>query len=189
MRSPRPARRLWRCLIGMLILHLAGAAWAQQSAVRSYPLPEHGTIEFKIPPSWKDEIQQVKGTVPPTITWSQASGEGFRALVTVGWQDDQPGDRMSIEEAKERVEASMAGLEWKPENDPKVQELRGSSAHGYYFSAADPEPRPGGFKYRTQGIALTGELIVAFVLFTSDGQQQIIYQALAAIGGAIHRAR
>jgi hypothetical protein len=177
-----------RCFgIGLLALLSVEVARAQQTVARSYPVPEHGTIEFKIPSSWKDQMQQLKGTLPPTITWSQKTGPAFRTLVVVGWQEQEASARLTEAELKQRVDATMAARKSQSANEPRLQELNGPSARGYYFSATDHAPRPAEHKYLSQGIVLVDDLIVAFTIFTNDGQEGIVAAALAAIRSATHR--
>ncbi|MBI2819872.1 MAG: hypothetical protein HYX73_07825 [Acidobacteria bacterium] len=175
--------------LGLLAFLSLDAARAQETVARSYPVPEHGTIEFKIPSSWKDQIQQLKGALPPTITWSQKSGAAFRILVAVGWQDQEADARLTEAELKQRVDQAMAARESPSENELRLQELKGLSARGYYFSATARAPKPGEHKYLTQGIVLVDELIVAFTIFTNDGQEGIAADALAAIRSATQRKK
>jgi hypothetical protein len=176
---------------GLLAVLFVQAVRAQQTVTRSYPLPKHGTIEFKIPSSWKDQIQQLKGDLPPTITWSQQTAQqpaaAFRVLVTVGWQDQKAGAKMTEAELKHRLDQAMAAAEIQAEEKQLTMKgLQGPSAHGYYFSATDRAPRPGEHKYLTQGIALADDLIIAFTIFTSEGQQAVVAAALDAIRTATH---
>ena len=173
--------------LGLLALLIMQAARAQETVARSYPVPERGAIEFKIPSSWKDQVQQLKGTLPPTITWSQKSGAAFRILVAVGWQDQEADARLTEAELKQRVDQAMAARKSQSENELRLQELKGPSAHGYYFSATDRAPKPGEHKHLTQGIVLVDDLIVAFTILTNDGQEGIAADALAAIRSATHR--
>ncbi len=55
---------------------------AADSAVRSYPLPDRGTFELKVPPDWKEVVEKTNDGIPPTITFSPKSGAGFRVMVT-----------------------------------------------------------------------------------------------------------
>jgi hypothetical protein len=196
MRCPRVIQYF---VPGLLAVLFVNAARAQQTVTRSYPLPEHGSIAFKIPSSWKDQIQQLKGDLPPTITWSQQSphpaseppsqqpAAPFRILVTVGWQGQEAGAKLTEAELKQRVDQGMAAAESQAaEKQLEMKELRGPSVHGYYFSATDRAPKPGEHKYLTQGIALSDDLIVAFTIFTNQGQQAVVTEALNAIGSATH---
>ena len=187
MTRAKLSQYLVRGLLAFVSVH---AARAQETVARSYPVPEHGRIEFKIPSSWKDQIQQLKGTLPPTITWSQQSGAAFRVMVTVGWQDQSAEARLTEAELKQRVDQTMALRESQAEEKQlSIQELKGPSAHGYYFSATDRAPKPGEHKHLTQGIVLVEELIVAFIIFTNDGQEGIAADALAAIRSATHHKK
>jgi hypothetical protein len=67
-----------------------------------------------------------------------------------------------------------------------VEQLTGAPGPGYYFSATDREPKPGEFKYLTQGMLLVGDVIVAFSILTNDAQEKVRDQALAMLKSASH---
>jgi len=164
------------------------AAQAQQTVARSYPLPDHGSIQFRIPESWKEQIQQAPKNLPPTIIWSQKTGAAFRIMVTVGWQGPEADAKLTEAELKLRVDRSFQAIQPQAvEKKIKRRELKGPSARGYYFSATDRAPKPGEHKYLTQGIVLVGDLIVAFSIFTNDGQERVAAAALEAIRSAMHQ--
>lgn len=188
----------------LLAVLSVSAARAQQTVTRSYPLPEHGSIEFKIPSSWKDQVQQLKGDLPPTITWSQPSPQpaspptsqessqpaatAFRILLTIGWPGQAAGSKLTESDLKHRMDQAMAAAKFRSvEKELSMKELRGTAAHGYYFTATEGAPKPGEHKYVTQGIVVVDNLVVAFNIFTNDGQEQLVAQALEAIRGATHR--
>ena len=62
----------------------------------------------------------------------------------------------------------------------------GQSGPGYYFSATDKAPKPGEYKYMTQGMLIVRELAVSFTILTNDGQQQVVQDALTMLKGASH---
>jgi hypothetical protein len=70
----------------------------------------------------------------------------------------------------------------------EVKELRGTSGSGYYFSATDRAPGPGGFKYMTQGQIRVGGLSLLFTILTNDGQANVVSDGLTVIADAIHRS-
>ena len=70
-----------------------------------------------------------------------------------------------------------------------VDQLTGAPGPGYYFSATDREPKPGEFKYLTQGMLLVGDAVVAFSILTNDAQEEVRDQALAMLKSASHLAR
>jgi hypothetical protein len=63
-------------------------------------------------------------------------------------------------------------------------EFQGRSGPGFYFSATDRAPKPGEYKFLTQGIVRVGELSVTFTILTNDGQEAVVKQALEALKGA-----
>ena len=69
----------------------------------------------------------------------------------------------------------------------EVKELMGTSAKGYYFFATDRAPKPGEYKYMTQGILPVGELVVTFTVLTNDGQMPVVEAALEMLRRAVHR--
>ena len=171
--------------LALLLLMSAQAARAQETVKKTYPVPDHGSIQFQIPVSWKDQIRQVAGKVPPTITWTEKSGAAFRILVAVGWQDTKTGPAMNDKELKKRVEIGLAGIQTQAvEKKIEIKEIKGSSARGYYFSATDRAPKKNEFKYLTQGIVRVGDLILPFSILTNDGQHTVVLAALGAISGA-----
>ncbi len=68
----------------------------------------------------------------------------------------------------------------------EVIEFEGTSGVGYYFSVSDPMPKPGEYKHLTQGIIPVGILMVPFSIFTNDGQQGIVTEALTVLKSATH---
>ncbi|MBI4480046.1 MAG: hypothetical protein HY651_08500 [Acidobacteria bacterium] len=175
-------------VLALTVFLSVAAAQAQQTVARSYPLPDHGSIQFRIPESWQEQIQQAPKNLPPTITWSQKTGAAFRIMVAVGWQGPEADARLTEAELKLRVDRSFQAIQPQAvEKKIKRRELKGPSARGYYFSATDRVPEPGEYKYLTQGIVLVDDLIVAFTIFTNDGQERVAAAALEAIRSAVHR--
>ncbi|WP_395317391.1 hypothetical protein [Variovorax sp. UC74_104] len=58
------------------------------------------------------------------------------------------------------------------ERDIEINELGAPGKTGYYFSATDRQPEPGGYKYMTQGAMGLDELRITFtVLINGDPKQ------------------
>jgi hypothetical protein len=172
-------------ILPLLMLTATLSMGASPADPGRYDIPDHGSIRFAIPATWKEDFRQPVKKMPPTITWSPASGAAFRILITIGWQDDPAAALPSDAELKKRVEQSAEGV--KPmlvEPSAAVKPLKGASASGYYFSATERTVKQGEYKYLTQGIVQVGKFVVPFTIFTNDGQQQVVDAALAALGGA-----
>ena len=54
------------------------------------------------------------------------------------------------------------------EKSISIQDLKGPHAEGTYFSATDRAPKPGEFKYMTQGAMSVSGLPVTFTILTND---------------------
>ena len=67
-----------------------------------------------------------------------------------------------------------------------IKELKGPSAIGYYFSVTERSPKPGEYKYMTQGMLRVGELVPTFTILTNDGAESVVADSLAMLQGAIH---
>ncbi len=66
----------------------------------------------------------------------------------------------------------------------EIKELQGDSVAGYYFTATDKAPKPGEFKYMTQGMFRVGDVGPTFTILTNDGGESVILDALAMLKGA-----
>jgi hypothetical protein len=163
---------------------IATAALAADGERKAFALPDNSKLELAIPPGWKDELKE------KAIALSPREGAPFQVFVTpVGRQ--RPGAsadtaikmRQSVQQAADKVKPS-ATEQYLP-----AEELTGAPGPGYYFSATDREPKPGEFKYLTQGMLLVGDVVVSFSTLTNDGQEKVRDQALAMLKSATHLAR
>ena len=62
--------------------------------------------------------------------------------------------------------------------------LRGQPAPATIFRTK--APKPGEYKYMTQGMLVVRELAVSFTILTNDGQQQVVQDALTMLKSATH---
>jgi hypothetical protein len=154
---------------------------------RRYPLPDHGFFQMKVPTSWKDELRQPRDRLPPTIVLQPASGDRFQVLITPIWLAGKDVPLPSGEAIRQQVQrAAESAKSQAVEETLKVMELQGSSGRGYYFSATDKAPKPGEYKFMTQGIMRVGELIATFTIHTNDSQKEVVNDALTMLKSAIH---
>ena len=172
------------------ILSLAGVwpAAAGPTSVRQYPLPDGSVLQMKVPVSWLHDVTVEGRELPPTITLRPQSGEDFAVLVTPlppAGETSPPPTPQAIREHVELV-ADKARPQ-AVEQVITIREFRGASGVGYYFSATDKAPRPGEYRFMTQGIFGVGNLIVAFTVLTNEGQQPIVDDALTMMKGTVHK--
>jgi len=176
-----------RCVILLLLGFTVMAVAAEKTNDRRYPLPDHGLFQMKVPMSWKDELRQPPDRLPPTIVLRPASGDQFQVLITPIWLARKDVPLPSGEAIRQQVQRGVESAKSQAvEETLKVMELQGSSGSGYYFSATDKAPKPGEYKFMTQGILLVGELIVTFTILTNDSQRNVVNDALTMLKSAIH---
>lgn len=169
------------------LLFLSYSAVAEESVIRSYPLPNHGTLNLTIPKSWQGKVSQPPDNLPPTIVFAPPGAPTYQVLITPIWPA-KPGivlpDHAAVRKNVERV-AENAKSQAVEKNIP-IKEIKGSSAAGYYFSVTDKAPKPDEYKYMTQGMVRLGELMTTFTALTNDGYRNAADQAITAMQSATH---
>jgi hypothetical protein len=88
--------------------------------------------------------------------------------------------RQRVQQAAERIRPDSA------ETTLDVREFQAAAGPGYYFTATDRAPKPGEYKFLTQGMMRVGALMVTFTILTNDGQTTIISEALGMLMSARH---
>jgi len=156
-----------------------------QGSERQYPIPGHGVLKLDVPESWVDRIDQPPNDLPPTIIFSPPSGESFKILITAMWSptDDEDFNKPSkIKSGMERRGLTL--LPKAEETELKLQELKGPSCRGYCFSLTDKAPKPGEYKYMTQGELGLGDLILTFTILTREKNPEVTLEAKKMLQGA-----
>ena len=177
-----------RSSIVLLLALAATSAIGQTGSVaeRRYTLPDHGQFVIQVPRDWHDELRQPPNRLPPTIVFGPASGKPFQILMTTLWPATKgrpPQSRAQLHASVERAAQAVKGQ--AVERELQVVEFQGRSGPGFYFSATDPAPKPGEYRFMTQGILQVGGLSVTFTILTNEGQAGVVKQALAALQGAV----
>ena len=173
--------------LGCLLLSFAtaAAAMAADGEKKAFALPDNSKLELTIPAGWKDELKEKQA-----IALTPRDGAPFRVVITPIARQ-RPGTsadtaikmRHSVQQAADKVKPSAV------EQYLPVEALTGAPGPGYYFSATDREPKPGEFKYLTQGMLLAGDVVLSFGILTNDAQEKVRDEALAMVKSASHLAR
>ncbi len=160
---------------------------AEETFGRLYPLPGHGKLRLEVPISWIHKIKQPPNRLPPTIEFKNKIKDSFTILITTIWPANEtippPSDKSIQQQVKKAAEA--VGNQSVEKTLP-IKEIKGTSGFGYYYFATDPSPKPGEYKYMTQGIIRIGELSVPFTILTNDENENIINDALEMLKSAKH---
>ena len=180
-------RKLAAGFAAVLLSPIGVSLAADATATRKFPLPERGDFQMTVPTAWNDQLHQPPQALPPTIAFRARQGKPFEVLVTPIWRA-RPGIPVAT---KDTIRQNVQ----KAANDAKSQaveeaisivEFSGSAGPGYYFSATDKAPKPGEYKYMTQGMLKVNDLTVTFTILTNDGQEQVTTDAIGMLKSAVH---
>ncbi len=173
---------LHRVFILASIWFLAVPALAQDarpSSERRYSLADGSVLVLSVPAGWNDEVRRGDARTLLTVALRPGSGPGFAVLVSPIRLAKQAAAAPVLEEIRRGVQSAADGARAQAvEKSIVAVELKGPAARGYYFSATDRAPKPGEFKYLTQGTLALGEIRVAFTILTNDGQRAVSDAAL-----------
>ncbi len=161
-------RSVFRAAALLLASALALPAWADELRV---PLPGRDDLVIDVPAGWHAQVRRPQAALPPTIALSGADASSFQVLITPSW----PAGAATAPTANDvRALVQGAAGQARPravEAELPLKDLGASGKSGYYFSATDRQPEPGGFKHLTQGAVTVNELRVTFTVLV-NGQAQ-----------------
>lgn len=169
-------------------LLFAQGASAGETPIREFPLPGHGALAIAVPDAWQVDVEQPGNDLPPTLKFTAKTGPAFEFYLTPLWPMD--GKAPPLDAASLHKQVADAAETLKPQSVEKTIEtksLKGAGAVGYYFSATDRAPKPGEYKYVTQGILPVGELATTFTILSNDGSEAVVKTALLLLRGATQK--
>ncbi|MFY9329128.1 MAG: hypothetical protein WAO76_14120 [Georgfuchsia sp.] len=154
---------------------------AEPDGFRAFDLPQHGSLQITVPLTWNDQLSQRQEGLPPTILFTPEHGHGFNVQIMPLWPRQEiaiPG----LEEIRRLI--SKAADDEKllaVESDIPIHEIQGTSGDGYYFNVTYRVPKVDEFNQMTRGMLRVGELVLAFTIFSSDGAETSMTQALTML--------
>ena len=166
----------------VILLSTGIGSAAEQKAIRKYPIPEHGTLELKVPTPWKGKVHKPQENMPPTIIFDPAKGNDFQVMITVMW--GKTGDQDFNSQQKVRTLVEKHGQQFLPnaaEAKIVLQEMKGINNIGYYFSITDKAPNPGEYRYMTRGSIGVGNLLLNFTILHRVKDSQAVRDALSLL--------
>jgi hypothetical protein len=154
-----------------------------------FELPDHGALALLLPDGWVAKVRQPPNRLPPTIMMRPLADGAGEIIVTAVWP---VGSATKIpDETTLRSEVGDAAKNAASQSVERVlpiQEIKGVDGRGFYFAATDRAPKPGEYKYLTQGIIRVGKIALAFTILTNDGQEAVVQAALKVLRTAVHRS-
>lgn len=188
MRADRKA--FLRAAAAAIALCVLPALAAQDEAtVRQYSVPGHGSLQLNVPKAWRVATKSLDDPASVLLRLGPGAGNAFHVQVTSLWLDAGKLAAKTPEQLRQDVERSgEKPLQQAVEKRLVVEELRGDQALGYYYSLTDRAPKAGEYKYLTQGIFVTGELLTIFTLLYHDANLAEKAQVLRMFASATHLA-
>ena len=112
-------------------------------------------------------------------------GRPFSVLITVLWDPEGRVGYNSDQQIHLHVESALARVRPSAlETRIPIHRLAGRNLVGEYFRATDRAPKPGEFRYLTQGCAALDDLMLTFTVLSNDERGIVAREALAMLQGA-----
>jgi hypothetical protein len=148
-------------------------------------LPSGDELWLTIPATWNEKFDSPEKNTPPGVWMTPRQGPSFNVLISP-LSGTAVGTAMSDETRLHSIVASVArnALSQSVEMTIPVQNLTGPHVHGFYIFATDRAPKPGEWKYLTQGMINIDGAPFAFTILTNDGQEADAKTALELIRNA-----
>ena len=133
----------------------------EKTAIKKYPIPDHGVLELNVPASWKAGTHRPQENMPPTIILSPSKGNDFQVTMMVLWGKKEEPDFNGPEKVKTLLEnEGQKLLPRTVETKIVLSEIKGINHSGYYFSVTDKNPEPGEYRYMTRAGIGVGNLLL-----------------------------
>lgn len=145
-------------------------------------LPGGDELWLAIPEAWNQKFEAPDKNTPPSVWLTQRQGPTFNIFITPLTGSPMAAALTDQNKLRSVVTAiSRDALAQSVEMSLPVHELSGGDVHGSYFAATDRAPKPGEWKYLTQGMVDIDGVPFAFTILTNDGQEAIAKTALELI--------
>lgn len=174
-RSDRPIASLLALAAGILCAARAIAgpdtaappAARDAAATRRFPIAGHGLLVLDVPVAWSAQVVPAPSSL--TITFDTGNGRGSAIALNVMQNPTLPKGfnsseniRLALSGVADRMALASGGAR------PALQELRGTSGGGYYFSSLLKPDSSGRLMNLTQGQIGLGDLLLTFNVFSQD---------------------
>jgi hypothetical protein len=149
---------------------------------RSFAVPGHGSLALPVPAAWKQEVNQPPTDPSPTITFSPASGDDFKVLVTPLWSPTNDPNFNKPQAVRRLIDnETRKMLPSAVEKELAVKEFKGAAGTGYYYLATDKAPKPGEYPYMVRALAGAGDLLLSVTVLCRAKDSPAIADTLRAL--------
>ena len=137
---------------------------------KNFPLGDAGTLKLVIPNLWEESFQPPPTNSSPSaiLRFKRPYDEDLLVQLTT-----VPTEEKLLKSGARQVMATIGAraLAGAKEEHLDLKEIGGSDVHGYYFTLTDKkladvsEPKPGSYKYQTQGLVMVNGIGLDFAIF------------------------
>jgi hypothetical protein len=174
----RPTR-FW---LQILALWLFSATSASVAGEVRLPLTGWGTLVLNVPNDWRSEVR-LKPI--PTISVAPASGKSFEVLISPFTSPNGSIPPATPASLKGQAEANVNYLRAQAaESVIAIHELPAGRVFGSYYSLTDRAPKPGEYKYMTQGLVSVDGWPVAFTVLNDGSTKALVETSLRMLQSA-----
>ena len=172
-----------RVFFAVALVWVLTASAAEPWQERTLSIADRGTLVLSCPRAWSQQTSQS----PPTIRFSDSTGQKFVVSITALWSSTQDTSFTSSARVRALVEDTAQNLAPQVvERSIRINEIQGIAGRGYYFSVTDKDPGPGPdeFKYLTQGALAVDDLLLTFTVLTNESDSAVVNDALQMVRSA-----
>jgi hypothetical protein len=154
-------------VMGLPLASIATEQNASRIESRTFALPQHGALVLGVPNSWKQNVSQSSGDLPPTITLAPEKGDEFEVLITPLWSPKKDATFNKPDKVRKLIESELRGmLAGALEQSVVIQEFKGVYGTGYYFLVTDRAPKPGEYPYVVRAGVGVGDLLLSVTVLS-----------------------
>ena len=158
---------------------IASPAWAGDVRL---PYPDGVTVVLSVPDGWRVAR---KADPVPTVFLTPATGGSFVVIVSALVAPDGRLAPASFDALRRSTEgAANEARSQSVEKSLPIQLFGSGPVQGNYFSATDRAPKPGEFKFLTQGAMSVSGLPVGFTILSNGNAQLAVGPAMRMFTGA-----
>ena len=157
------------------------ATQASLAAEFRMPLQAQQVLVLDLPEGWSCQLRAADAQGATTAAISASDAKAFQLLVTP--LPARGGNKPpSSDELRALVHAAADKARPRAtEAELALHELGAAARHGYYFSATDAHPEPGGWRHMSQGALGLGPLTVTFTVLIAGEPAARLAQSLELI--------
>jgi len=151
-----------------------------------FPIPGHGRLVLQTPSGWRVQSRTTAQPASTYLAFTPPSGDSFSLQITAVWLDQDKRAVSPDELRKRAMDMAQEPLKQAVEKTVTLRDLHGPETKGFAYSVTDRAAPVGEYKYMTQSLTMTGELMVMTTFLNHTMPNPDLEAALAALSSTSH---